>query len=106
MRYLLDTNVLSELTREVPDNDVLGWFDRQSPIDLGTSVIVIGELRFGIERKEPGKRRTELEVWFQRNLPGLVRGGILPVDWTIVERYGRVRAEQFRQGLPRGELDT
>ena len=106
MKYLLDTNVLSEFTRIRRDVDVIRWVQGQPYEDLCTSVIVLGEIRFGIERMVVSKRRTELDVWSRRELPGLIRGGILPVDQLIAERYGQVRAEQARQGHQRGELDT
>ena len=106
MKYLLDNNVLSEFSKPRRDPDVIRWVQAQQPDDLCTSVIVIGEIRFGIERMVFSRRRTELDVWLRRELPGLIRGGILPVDEVVAERYGRVRAKHARQGHLRGELDT
>ena len=106
MRYLLDTNVLSELTQTRPDEDVLRWFADHQPVDLCTSTIVLGELRLGIEKREPGRRTRELDRWYRFRLPSLLQGGTLPVDSFVAEHYGRLRAAQFRAGLLRGELDT
>ena len=61
MRFLLDTNVLSELVKRSPDAEVVRWVGSQSPLDLAVSVLTIGELVKGIESMTPGRRRTELE---------------------------------------------
>jgi predicted nucleic acid-binding protein len=60
VKWLLDTNALSELTRPAPDRKLVAWLDRHEE-ETGVSVITIGELVAGIERLPDGKRRRALE---------------------------------------------
>ena len=92
MSYLLDTNVISELRkRERGHLSVIRWAASVDPVSLFTSVLVIGEIRRGIELK----RRTDmaqaiaLEAWLERMRTGLV-GRIIPVDERIADAWGRL----------------
>ena len=58
--FLLDTNVISELIKSKPDNNVLHWIDETEETILFLSVLTLGEVRHGIERLNPGKRRGRL----------------------------------------------
>lgn len=100
MLYLLDTNVLSEL-RKGPrcDPAVAAWERAELAARKGgLSVIVIGEIRKGIEliaSRDPASG-SRLESWFQ----GLLRNysdRILPVTREIAEEWGRLNA---RRPLP------
>jgi predicted nucleic acid-binding protein len=92
LSYLIDTNVLSELRkRERGHPGVVRWAASVDPADLHTSVLVIGEIRRGIELK----RRTDtaqaaaLDVWLDKVRAGLV-ARILPVDERVAELWGRL----------------
>ena len=92
MSYLLDTNVISELRkRERGHPSVIRWAASVDPVSLFTSVLVIGEIRRGIELK----RRTDtaqaiaLEVWFDRMRLSLA-GRIIAVDERIADAWGRL----------------
>ena len=63
MTYLVDANVLSELTKRTPDPRVVGWL-RDNERRLAVDSIILGELRFGILVLAPGRRRRDLERWF------------------------------------------
>ena len=63
MTYLVDANVLSEVTRRTPDPRVVGWL-RDNERRLAVDPIILGELRFGILVLAPGRRRQGLEWWF------------------------------------------
>ena len=58
MSYLLDTCVVSELSRPRPDPGVLAWMSEADVASLHLSVITIGEIRRGTLRLPAGKRRT------------------------------------------------
>ena len=60
LRYLLDTNVISEPFKRSPEAKVINWFASQSPLDLCISVLTLGELTMGFELAPGGKRRIEL----------------------------------------------
>ena len=90
----MDTNVLSEL-RKGPrcHPSVAAWFSDVADGDLCLSVLVVGEIRSGIEaiRHRDGNKIAALEQWLAR----LVRDHgerILPVDRAVAEEWGRLTA--------------
>lgn len=92
MKFLLDTNVVSEL-RKGPraDRKVAAWFAGLDSDELFLSVLVIGEIRRGIEgiRQRDPKVAQALDRW----LAGLAAGfedRILPVDRRVAEEWGRM----------------
>jgi len=92
LSFVLDTNVVSEpRKRSRADASVMRWFDSVETDDLYISVLVIGELRQGIEglRRRDPVQAGHLESW----LAGLRRGyadRILPVDLEAAEEWGRM----------------
>jgi predicted nucleic acid-binding protein len=94
--YLLDTHVLSELRRKVPDAGVVDWFARRPASTLYLSVLTLGELRKGIEGVADTSRRMALTDWLETDLPGFFAGRILAVDAPIADRWGRLVAAAGR----------
>jgi predicted nucleic acid-binding protein len=82
--FLLDTNVPSEPIRPQPDANVLVWLAAQCLDQLWISVVSFGEFRKGIELRVQDKRRTELELWLEKDLTTLFAGRILPL--TRIDR--------------------
>jgi hypothetical protein len=94
---LLDTNVVSEITRGSPDLSVLGFLDQQP--DVWIASLVVYELEFGLHRAPRGRRRERL----RDDLADLLRryeNRILPLDREGAEWAARFRAEAFRAGRP------
>jgi len=89
LRYLLDTNVLSEPVKPVPNPGVLARI-RQHWEELATAAPVWHELWFGCRRLPPSARRTKLENYLGKSLaPSLKR---LPYDDRAAERHAEERA--------------
>ncbi|AYG94891.1 type II toxin-antitoxin system VapC family toxin [Brevundimonas naejangsanensis] len=84
--FLLDTNAISEPKRARPDAGLIGWLSDQLLSDLHLSVITVGELRRGIVRLEPGRRRDDLDYWLS-DLVLRFDDRILPVDLDVTERW-------------------
>lgn len=89
--FLLDTNVVSELRRAAPHPQVLRWRDRHQHADMFLSVLVVGELRQGVERLRPKDpaRAALLDTW----LDGLIAryaSRILPVTAQVAQEWGRL----------------
>lgn len=84
--YLLDTNAISEPKRARPDPAVTGWLADQLLSDLNLSVITVGELRRGIVRLEPGRRRDDLDFWLE-DMIFRYDHRILPIDLAVTERW-------------------
>ena len=92
--WLLDTNVLSELRKQDRcDAGVRAWFDAASADELYTSVLVIGEIRRGIEsiRRRDVPSALALDQWLARTSESF-QDRVLPVDLQVAERWGRLEA--------------
>ncbi|TVR74126.1 MAG: type II toxin-antitoxin system VapC family toxin [Spirochaetaceae bacterium] len=98
MNYLLDTNVLSELSKPSPDTRVETWFDRVPEESLYVSVVTLGEIQSGIERRAEGAKRNSLLLWFGE-LQEAFLGNILPFDTDTALLWGRTRRLPLMDGL-------
>jgi len=104
--FLLDTNVLSEFKRKGdPDPHVRDWLRATDPDLLWASVLSFGEIRKGIARLDIGKRRAELEQWFERDLDRWFEERLLPVTKAVAERWGVLSAQALNQGTPLPNID-
>ncbi len=95
MRFLVDANVLSEVTNPAPQAAVVEWLRRHEQ-ELAVNGIVLGEIRFGIELLARGKRRDRLETWFEA-----VVGRIHCLPWEAATglRWAGLLATLRRKGL-------
>ena len=91
MRFLLDTNVLSEAVAKAPRAEIVSWVERQSPDDIHLSVVTIGEIDFGIARLAEGLKRLRLQAWRDAIVERTGRR-LLPIDLAVVAAWGEVRA--------------
>lgn len=89
MSYLVDANVLSEATKPSPEPKVLEWL-RANEAELAVDPIILGEIRFGIDRMPPGQRRKRLELWFAEGIENLV---CLPIDAATGIRWAKLLAQ-------------
>ena len=96
MSYLIDTNVLSELRRKAPDENVVRWFSQRPVSTLHLSVLTLGEIRKGIEALAESNRRLLLLDWLETELPAFFEGRILPVDLSVADLWGRILAQAGR----------
>lgn len=103
--YLLDTNVPSEFSRDRPDARVVGWIKAQPATTLFLSAVTIGEIRRGLFVLAPGRRRSELETWFHKDLLIWFRNRILPVTHTIADRWGVLDGQCQLRGTPLNTAD-
>ena len=103
--FLLDTNVISELIRSEPDRNVLRWINETEETILFLSVLTLGEVRNGIERLNPEKRRGRLESWLTVDLNLRFQDRILSVDEAIAERWGVLSATATKKGRPVPVID-
>jgi predicted nucleic acid-binding protein len=95
----MDTNVLSELSKEKPDERVLEWFDQVDESHLYISVISLGEICHGLERLPEGKKKNDLILWFDR-LQEAFRHKTWPVDDETALKWGELTAHRSRMGHP------
>jgi toxin FitB len=104
VKYLLDTNVVSESSKKKPDPNVLAWLARTTLADTGLSAMTIGELRRGIEFVPEGVRRVSLEVWYQQ-VRVTFTGRTLSLDDRVMECWGERMAALSSKGVSIEPLD-
>jgi predicted nucleic acid-binding protein len=88
VRYLLDTNVLSELRRPRADDAVREWIRAQPVATLAISVITLMELEIGVRRvgrRDPGQGEV-LRRWLDLRVLAAFRERILPIDVEVARR--------------------
>ena len=102
MRYLLDTNVLSEAVKTNPDKSVMKNFERNQD-EMVTAAPVWHELQFGCQRL-PRSRKKEVIASF---LNDIVRRTmlILPYDDRAAEWHARERARLSSKGITPSFVD-
>jgi toxin FitB len=106
MRFLLDTNVVSEMVQVKPNAGVMTWLAEADEDDVYVSVITLAELRYGVERLRTGKRRMRLAEWLHGELPLRFEGRIVPIDDVVAGGWGKVVARRKAVGRPIGAMDA
>jgi toxin FitB len=100
-RYLVDTNIPSELTREAPNAGITAFLQNADKDGVFLSVMTIGEICNGIASLPISRKRANLQHWLDVDLRIWFTGRILPVNEAIAERWGELaaRAKQRGSGL-------
>lgn len=102
---LLDTNVVSELMRETPEQAVREWVEAQNPVNLGIATITIAEIQYGIARLPQGKRRTQLTQNFEAFVGHAFDGRIFPFHEPAAYLYGAMAAAREQAGVSADTVD-
>jgi len=97
--FLLDTVIVSEIRKKKPDAGVLRWVSKQKDDQLFLSVVTLGEIERGIEKRrkaDPGFA-DELAAWLE-SMTRLYADRVLPVTPGIARRWGRLSAQLGHDG--------
>jgi toxin FitB len=97
MSHLCDTNIISELTRPMPNPGVTEWIATVTSINL--SVVTIEEIYYGLTAKP----NTRIQNWFENFLTTHCQ--ILPITSEIAKSSGELRGFLRTQGKPRSQAD-
>lgn len=101
-RYLLDTNIISNIVKPKPSDSLLAWMAAQRDVDLFIASLTVAEVRRGILEKSRGKKRDALDAWFlgPEGPQALFAGRILPFDYKAGLVWARLMADlhQFLGG--------
>jgi predicted nucleic acid-binding protein len=92
LKFLLDTNVVSELSRAQPHLQVIEWLNSVSEGDICLSATSIIEMRFGVEILPAGRRKRDLSEWLAVTLSERFSDRILPISERIADQAGRFLA--------------
>jgi toxin FitB len=108
MRYLLDTNIISNVTKPEPSELLVAWLAERADLDLFIASLTVAEIRRGVLERPAGKRRNRLEAWFTgpEGPQALFAGRVLPFDEQAALVWARLMADGKRRGRPRSALDT
>ncbi len=93
-KYLVDANVLSEPTKQLPQSSVVNWLANHET-DLVVNPIILGELEYGILLLPKGRRRTRLLQWFE---DGVARLHVLDMNRDTAKIWAEILAEIKRKG--------
>lgn len=97
---ILDTNVLSELTRSAPAAEVLAWARAQDADAIFTTTISEAEMRYGLASMPDGRRRAALARAIDTMLSMVLGSRVLPFDRIAATEYGDWAATRRRLGRP------
>jgi len=92
MKYLLDTNVISEMQKSNCNPGLISFIGAIQQQDIFLSVISVGEICYGVEKLPPGKKKHELSLWLYYELPQWFNGRIIPLETEVMIEWGRLRA--------------
>jgi predicted nucleic acid-binding protein len=106
-RYLLDTNIISNVVKLQPADSLLAWMAAQRDEDLFIASLTVAEIRRGILEKPRGKTRDVLDNWFSgpEGPQSLFAGRILSFDTKAGLVWAELMAKGKTAGKPRSGLD-
>jgi predicted nucleic acid-binding protein len=106
-RYLLDTNIISNVTKKQPSEALLAWMEEQADEDLFISTLTVAEIRRGLLEMPAGRKRGDLEAWFAgpEGPQALFAGRVLAFDEAAALAWARLMAAGSAAGRPRSALD-
>lgn len=102
---LLDTNVVSDLSKPIPNPQVRDWIDAQSAVELWISAITVAELGAGLAMMPDGQRKRHLVGSFEQMMKRL-GSACLAFDAIAAREYAKLTALRRRLGRPMGILDA
>lgn len=106
MKYLLDTNVVSETIRPQPAESVLAWLAATSLDDLYLSVITLGELERGVLNHPNPIREARLRHWYTTRVLPDYAGRILDITHPVMTEWARMAQAARAAGHNPGTLDA
>ena len=97
---ILDTNVISELTRPAPDPGVIAWLDSLPAEETAITAITAAELQYGVRRIPDGRRKTELSEAVNALINADFRDRVEPFDVLAADQYANVVVGREHAGQP------
>ena len=105
MKYLLDTCVVSELIKKVPDEKVLQWIKVSDEELFFLSVLTIGEIQKGIAKLPDSRRKSSIQRWLDSDLLERFSQRILTITIDIAAAWGQIQGESELRGEPVPTID-
>jgi len=106
LKYLLDTNIISEFISKQPNQKVLDFIKSLDEDDIYLCVITIGEIKFGIEKVKSETKKETLSNWLNNDLLERFKGRIVGIDTHIMLKWGEVNQYLQSMGKPMPIMDS
>ena len=106
MKYLLDTCVISELSKPRIDSQVAEWVKSQHETDFCLSVLTIGEIQKGITKLTDSKKKTVLQEWLDHEFKTRFENRILEISEMVAQKWGEIQGESERTGKKMPVIDS
>lgn len=104
MSYLLDTCVLSELVKPLPNGGLLDWLNATPNDRLFLPSLTIGEIRKGIVKMPNSQRKTHLTQWLEQLISDY-QNRIISVDLAVAQTWGNLQGNAEANGRPLASID-
>jgi predicted nucleic acid-binding protein len=102
---LLDTNVLSEVTKPRPDERVLQWLHGVDEDRTFISIVSIAEIRRGVALMDSGRKRDVLADWLAHDLPRRFDSRVIAVERPVALAWGDLMTLAKRNGRGLASMD-
>ena len=106
MKYLLDTSVISELISSQPNPNVVEFVDSLDQEDIYLSTITVGEVAKAIQKQPDPTRKQSLQKWLYQDLLVRFDGRIIPLDASVMIRWGQLSAKVESIGVEFPAIDA
>lgn len=103
---VLDTNVLSETLKPLPNGAVVAWMASQPRSTLFTTTVVEAEILYGVELLADSARKTQLQAALKAIFSEDLSGQVIPFDRDCAEAYAAIAANRKRSGQPISQFDA
>lgn len=105
MKWLVDTNILSDARKPRPDPKVADFFRTHRTSELYLSIVTLAEIRFGIELLEDHGRRAVLTDWLTLKLRPMFEGRVLPLTENILLKWRFLMEQGRKTGHTYSQID-
>ena len=103
---ILDTDVVSAVMKQEPDNAVAAWLNNQPRLSIWTTSITVMEIRFGLQILAAGEKRSQLMQALEILLAEKIAERIAPFDAIAAEHTADLMASRYIKGRPTELRDT
>jgi len=106
LKYILDTNIISELSKQNPNKNVVSFINSLDENLIYLSVVTIGEINFGIEKLQNTKKKDELHEWLYKDLLSRFQNRLLDIGIDTMLSWGSINSHLKAIGKPMPIMDS
>jgi len=106
LKYLLDTNIISEFISKTPNKKVIDYILTLNENDIYLSVITIGEIKAGVEKLANSQKKDKLLYWLENDLLVRFKNRIINIDIEVILQWATVNTQLKQMGKPLPLMDS